>query len=116
MSLAASLWTENEDLARTALEHPFVQGLRDGSLARECFADYILQDAFFLDSFARAYALALAKCPDRAGLRDFSDLLSGVLDELELHASYVARWGIAITGVQPAPATLAYTDFLLATS
>ncbi|HEU4421687.1 MAG TPA: TenA family protein [Pilimelia sp.] len=116
MSLADTLWQANADLAAAALAHPFVRGLADGSLPRAAFAGYIAQDAFFLESFARAYALALAHSPDRAGLDAFGDLLTGVREELAMHATYARRWGVDLAGVTPAPATLAYTDFLLATA
>jgi thiaminase/transcriptional activator TenA len=111
--LAAELWAANADLAALAVEHRFVRGLADGKLPRTKFEGYIVQDAFFLEAFARAYALALARCPDRHGLHDFFDLLSGALDELRLHASYAARWGIQVGDALPTPATLSYTDFLL---
>jgi thiaminase/transcriptional activator TenA len=114
--LAARLWAANADLALLALEHRFVRGLADGALPRATFEGYILQDAFFLEAFARAYALALARCPDRHGLRDFFDLLAGALDELRLHASYAARWGVQVGDARPARATLGYTDFLLSTA
>ncbi|MCZ2815361.1 TenA family protein [Modestobacter sp. VKM Ac-2984] len=116
MSLAADLWAENADLAAVALAHPFVQGIADGSLPRELFAGYVAQDAFFLESFARAYALGAAHSPDRAGLDVFADLLAGVREELRLHEGYAARWGIDLAAVEPLPATLAYTEFLLATA
>ena len=67
MSSARTLWMENADLVAAAVGHPFVRGLGDGTLPRERFAGYVAQDAFFLESFARAYALALAHSPDRAG-------------------------------------------------
>jgi thiaminase/transcriptional activator TenA len=116
VSLAGRLWAENADLAAAALAHPFVTGIADGTLPRERFAGYVAQDAFFLESFARGYALGVAHSADRAGLDAFADLLAGVREELRLHGSYAARWGIDLTGVQPLPATLAYTDFLLATA
>lgn len=114
--LAARLWTANADLAADALAHPFVTGIADGSLPRERFAGYVAQDAFFLEAFARAYALGVARSPDRPALEDFAGLLAGVLDELRLHDSYAARWGIDLATVQPAAATLAYTEFLLASA
>jgi thiaminase/transcriptional activator TenA len=114
--LSAKLWADNADLARAALEHGFVRGLADGSLPRATFQGYILQDAFFLEAFARAYALALARCPDREGFLAFFELLSGALDELRLHRSFAARWGVEVTDSVPGVATLAYTDFLLATA
>jgi thiaminase (transcriptional activator TenA) len=116
VSLAQDLWLAEADQARAARAHEFVRGLADGSLPRELFAGYVAQDAYFLESFARAYALALAHCPDRVGVEAFAQLLAGVLDELRLHAGYAARWGIDMRVVEPTPATLAYTDFLLATA
>ena len=116
MSLAAELWTANADLAAEALAHPFVTGVGDGTLPQAVFAGYVAQDAFFLESFARAYAVGIAHSPDRATLDTFADLLAGVREELALHAGYAARWGIDLVGVEPLPATLAYTDFLLSTA
>lgn len=116
MTLAARLWADNGDVAAAVLVHPFIRGIGDGSLARETFGGYLAQDAFFLESFARAYALALARSPDTATLLALTDLLAGVREELGLHDSYAASWGIDMADVEPAPATLAYTEFLLATA
>jgi thiaminase/transcriptional activator TenA len=112
MSRASQLWTDNADLASACLEHPFVQGIASGALPREVFVSYVEQDAWFLAAFARAYALALAKAPDLATMRELQTLLGGVLEELELHRGYAERWG-ADLDPEPSEATLAYTDFLL---
>ncbi|MGY1773845.1 TenA family protein [Blastococcus sp. SYSU D00813] len=116
MSFARRLWADSADLAAAALDHPFVRGLADGTLPRERFAGYVAQDAFFLQAFARGYAMAVVRSPDRAGLDAFADLLAGVREELRLHDGYAAGWGIDLATVEPAPATSAYTDFLLATA
>lgn len=116
MSLSARLWADSADQAAAALAHPFVRGLADGSLPTPVFRAYVAQDAFFLECFARAYALALARSPDRGSLDAFADLLAGVREELRLHAGYAQQWGVDMTGVRPVPATSAYTDFLLATA
>ncbi|CAN5854050.1 thiaminase II [soil metagenome] len=115
-SLSASLWAGNADLADEALQHRFVRGLADGSLPRETFAGYVAQDAYFLECFARGYALAVARSRDRETLDAFADLLDGVREELHLHVGYAERWGVDLVGVEPVPATLAYTSFLLATA
>jgi thiaminase (transcriptional activator TenA) len=112
-SLADALWQRNRVIAEAALEHRFVQGIASGELARATFAYYVGQDAAFLDAFCRAYALALAKSPDRDALIAFRELLDAAVDELGLHEGYAARWGVDLH--PPAdPATSAYTDFLLA--
>jgi thiaminase (transcriptional activator TenA) len=116
MSLAKMLWEENADLSRAALEHRFVRGLGNGFLPLDSFKEYIGQDAFFLEAFARAYALALAHGPDQESLHEFAGLLCGVLEELELHEGYAAEWEVRLEDVLPGEATLAYTDFLLSTA
>jgi thiaminase/transcriptional activator TenA len=114
--LARELWTANADVVQACLAHPFVRGLADGTLPVASFRSYVAQDAYFLEAFARAYGCALARSPDRPGLEAFHALIGGVLGELKLHATYAARWEIDLTRSGPGPASLAYTDFLLATA
>ncbi|GCE47178.1 thiaminase/transcriptional activator TenA [Thermosporothrix hazakensis] len=116
MTLAQLLWQENRDLAQQALDHPFMHGIRYGTLPYAVFQHYLAQDAFFLNAYARAYALALVYAPDTQGMRDFYELLSGVFAELTLHERNAKGWDIDLTQVVPDTATLAYTDFLLATA
>lgn len=116
MSLAATLWQTHHDLALACLNHPFVQGIGDGSLAKARFAYYVGQDAFFLEAFARAYSIAAAKVTDWQDFQIFHDLAGGVLQELGLHQSYASQWGVDLSQVEPGAATRRYTDFLLATA
>ena len=101
--LSATLWKDPAvcELASSCLHGCFVSRLADGSLDGGAFAGYVAQDKFFLEAFALAYALALAKVPaaDTAGAREFASLVRGVVDELRLHASYAARLGVQLEGV-----------------
>ncbi len=112
MGKAQAFYTACLDLIQRCRMHPFVQGIASGDLPRERFVFYVEQDAFFLEAFARAYALGLAKAPDRETMDAFRELLHGVFEELRLHEGYAARWGANLRP-EPAPATQAYTDFLL---
>lgn len=116
MSLAAALWDSHQDLATACLNHPFVQGIGNGSLPKPNFAYYVGQDAYFLEAFARAYSIAAAKVSDWQGFQIFHDLAGGVLQELHLHQDYAAAWGVDLQQVEPGLATRRYTDFLLATA
>jgi thiaminase (transcriptional activator TenA) len=116
MTISQDLWQANQDLARACLEHPFVQGIADGTLPKNLFAYYVGQDAFFLGAFARGYSLAAAKAPDWEGFEVFHSLAGGVLEELRLHRNYAANWGVDLQIIEPEAATRRYTDFLLATA
>lgn len=116
MTVSSKLWQANKDIAQACLEHPFVQGIANGTLERKKFAYYVGQDAFFLEAFARAYSILAAKAPDWEGFSIFHKLAGGVLGELALHEVYAARWEVNLRSVEPEPATRRYTDFLLATA
>ncbi len=116
MAFSSKLWQNHLDLANESLAHPFVQGIADGTLPKETFADYVGQDAFFLEAFARAYSIAAAKAPTWQSFNVFHDLAAGVLSELKLHQSYAQTWNVTLAQVSPGTATRQYTDFLLATA
>ncbi|CAA9261260.1 MAG: Thiaminase II involved in salvage of thiamin pyrimidine moiety, TenA subgroup with Cys in active site [uncultured Acidimicrobiales bacterium] len=109
---AADLFEANRGIAEACRDHPFVQGIASGRLDPAAFCFYVGQDAAFLDAFVRAYALGVAKAPDRETLAAFKALLDGGFVELELHQGYAGRWGVDLAP-EPEPATTAYTDFLL---
>src|SRR3989344_1025130 len=112
-NLHKSLWNLNIEIANKCLNHPFVQGIKKGSLNEDAFKTYVAQDAFFLRAFRQAYALAIAKCDDTETAKIFHKLMAGVLEELNLHKEYSRKLGINIDNVKPLPACGAYTDFLL---
>ena len=114
--ISDKLWKDNLDLAASCLEHRFVCGNADGSLERQNFAYYVGQDAFFLESFARAYSIAAAKSPDFSVFTTFHNLAGGVLEELQLHQGYAREWNVDLKVQQPGNATRRYTDFLLVTA
>lgn len=115
-SLADRFWAADHDLAAACLAHPFVQGLADGSLPAWRYRDYVAQDAFFLRAFAEAYALAARGADDAEGRALYREMTAGIEEELELHRGMAAKLDIDLTTVEPSDATLAYTEFLVATA
>ena len=112
MVITQRLWESNYDLALLSLNTKFVQGIKNGSLPKTKFREYIAQDCFFLESFARAYGLAVSKSKDKKNIKTLSQLLLGVSEELILHETYAKEWDINLTTNSIEPATKKYTDFL----
>ena len=102
---------------RAYTEHPFTNGLADGSLAEAAFRHYLVQDYLFLIEFARAYALSVYKSPRLADMREAAAGLSAILDvEMNLHVKLCAGWGLSPSDLEhspPAVETLAYTRYVL---
>ena len=116
MKLSYELWTNNKGIALVSLNSKFIKGINNGDLPKKNFQKYIAQDYFFLESFARAYGLAVSKCLDINSIRILSKLRLGVSNELILHENYATRWGINLTNNQIEKETKEYTDFLSETS
>ncbi len=57
------LWLAVRPIYREILAHPFVTGLVDGTLPKERFRFYTVQDALYLRDFARALNAVAAKSP-----------------------------------------------------
>ena len=102
---------------RAYTEHPFTEGLADGSLPEAAFRHYLVQDYLFLIEFARAYALAVYKSPKLADMREAAGGLSAILDvEMNLHVKLCAGWGLSAADLEQAPPAsemLAYTRYVL---
>ena len=112
MLLTQKLWESNYELAYLSLNTKFVQGLKNGDLPKTKFKEYLAQDYFFLESFARAYGLAVSKSKNKKTIKILSGLLSGVSEELILHETYANKWDIYLTTNSIEHATKKYTDFL----
>lgn len=115
---AARLRARSRALRERARHHPFVLGLADGTLPPETFARWIVQDGFYLDTYARVLALAAAEAPSRAARTRWADLLHLTLHhELDAHRELAGQFELTEADLErgaPGPATRAYTDFLLA--
>tara|TARA_B100000965_G_scaffold389982_1_gene396304 strand:- start:491 stop:1114 length:624 start_codon:yes stop_codon:yes gene_type:complete len=112
MLISKELWKSNSKLAMECLNTKFVQGIKKGNLPRNIFKEYLAQDYFFLESFAKAYGLAVSKSIDKNAINSLSKLLVGVSEELILHETYAKEWEIDLSINYINPATKKYTDFL----
>jgi thiaminase (transcriptional activator TenA) len=120
MTLTASLVGNVRTIWDRQLQHPFVQALGDGTLPRDNFQFYILQDALFLDTLARTFGYAATLTPYRSEMERYGELLLGTIrDEQALHRAYANQFGLTseqMAATPMAPTTYAYTRHLLATA
>jgi thiaminase/transcriptional activator TenA len=79
MSVSDTLKSSSSALWRGASEHPFVDELGAGTLPREKFRRYLIQDYIFVRDLVKVSALAIAKAPDMEGAREMGRFLSVLL-------------------------------------
>lgn len=100
--------------------HPFVRGIADGTLDPDRFRHFIRQDYLFLIEYARLLALGCSRAPRLELAKRLASLTQSVLEEeMSLHRSYAAEWGISVQELERermTQTTRGYSDFLLRTA
>jgi thiaminase len=108
---ADALLTRHAAAWQAATIHPFLAGVRDGSVAADSFDRWLAQDYLFAQALVRAQSRIAAGAP----LADVGLLAGGVVatvGELVWFEEMAARRGVALD-VAMHPTTRAYCDFLL---
>ncbi len=120
MRFTEDLYAIGQPLWEGQLQHPFVEGLGDGTLEEERFKRWVLQDYRYLKEFARVFAWAVAKADRLDSMAWYASVLDLTLNkEMELHRAYAARFGLSPADLEAEPmwpTTRAYTDFLVRTA
>jgi len=120
MTFSEAAWQQTSRLRQSIDALPFNTELAAGTLSRERFQGYIVQDALYLALYARVLAIAGAKGPDGDTLRTFGACaLEAVAVEQALHERYLTEFGVdpaRLAEAEPSPDCLGYTSFLLATA
>jgi thiaminase/transcriptional activator TenA len=112
------LWSEIEDIYTAILSHRFIAGLTDGTLERDAFRFYVIQDAHYLRAYARALSVAAARSPSEPDIAMFAQHAAAAIEvERSLHETFFSDFGLAdeeVASTPMAPTNLAYTSYLLA--
>jgi thiaminase/transcriptional activator TenA len=98
------------------LAHPFVAGLRDGTLPVEAFSRYLGQNFLYLTEYARALAQLAARGGADSDVEFFARraafALAGERDFVERLAAELELPLEALRPAEPSPVCLAYTSFV----
>src|SRR5712692_8464872 len=104
MAFTDDLWRAIETIYAAILRHPFLTGLRDGSLPRDSFRFYAVQDALYLREFARGLSLAAARAPRDEWIIMFNEHAAEALRvERALHESFFKEFGLTTEAVAGTP-------------
>jgi thiaminase (transcriptional activator TenA) len=117
-TVTAEIWAAIAPAHERILEHPFLLGLTDGTLPRDAFARYVIQDGLYLSDYARSLALCGARAVDVPTLEMFCmHAATAVAVERTLHASLLGDLGIEpaeAAAAETNPVCLAYGSYIKA--
>ncbi len=120
MPYSQDAWTEITPLFEAMVNQPFNQELAAGTLSRDRFVYYMIQDAHYLGMFSRALAVAAAKAPDAEGQIVLSHAAhDAIVVERALHEEFFGHFGLTdedVANTPQSPTCHAYGHFLLSTA
>ena len=99
------------------VEHPFVRAIANGTLEREEFLAWMVQDYLYVIHYTRAYALLIVKSATTEEMRSASEIVHGLLtSEMSLHRRQLTEAGLSEAEIEATPETLetlAYSRYIL---
>lgn len=118
MSFSRGLKEKAREVWEAGYQHPFVQGIGAGTLDKESFKFYLLQDYLYLIQYAKVFAMGALKADTIEVMRKFSSSQYFTIHgELGLHQEYMEKFGITpedVAAVKPSLYNSAYTANMLA--
>lgn len=100
-SFVASLLEMNKEAYDAMLEHPFVDGMGKGTLDKEAFCYYCVQDFLYLIDYSRVFALGVIKAHDSATMGRFARYLDENINaEAGAHLDYLGGFGISASDIE----------------
>jgi len=118
MSFSRGLKAKATKVWEEGYKHLFVQELGQGTLDKEKFKFYLLQDYQYLLQYSKVFAIAAIKSETEELMTRFSTIQYSILaKEMDLHRNYMAGFGITreeILSVKPSLYNKTYTANMLA--
>jgi len=107
MSFSKGLKAKAAKVWEDGYNHPFVQELGKGTLDKEKFKFYLLQDYLYLLQYAKVFATAVIKSDTEAYMTAFSKSQHYILaGEMNVHREYMKTFGITSQEVESAKSSL----------
>lgn len=116
MTTAQRLLQAAKDIWDEYGRHPFVLGIQNGTLERDRFRYYVIQDCLYLEDYAKTFAVGVAKAKSPQTANLFAKYLSVMNGELDVHSGYLARLGVTQEELDSTPRALdnlSYTSYML---
>lgn len=116
MNTSEKLLSATAEIWKAYNEHPFVLGIQNGTLDKDKFRYYMIQDYLYLEDYAKTFAVGVAKAKSLKTANLFAKYIPVMNGELNVHDGYLARLGVTQEEVESTPRSLdnlSYTSYML---
>ncbi|EGT3615436.1 thiaminase II [Clostridium perfringens] len=100
------------------LEHPFIKEIGEGTLDKNKFKEYLVQDYLYLKEYAKIFCIGVVKARTMEEMRFFYSSIKGTMeDETAVHIEYLKDFGISEIEAEKREykgTTISYTSYMQA--
>lgn len=91
MTTTDRLLTAAAEIRKSYNAHPFVLGIQNGTLDKNKFRYYIMQDFLYLKDYAKTFAIGVAKAKSAETAKLFAKYIAVMNGELDVHNGYMGQ-------------------------
>lgn len=117
MKTSELLINATKDIWEKYNEHPFIREIEKGTLDKEKFRYYIIQDYLYLEDYAKAFAIGIAKAKSYETTKLFSGYITLLTSgEMDIHRGYMGKFEVTQEELDKTPRALdnlSYTSYML---
>lgn len=96
MKFTEVLFKEVKELWDEYLEHPFVKEIGEGTLSKDKFKNYLIQDYLYLKDYAKVFSMGVMKAKTIEEMKFYYNAMKGVMeDETAVHINYLKEFGLS---------------------
>lgn len=110
------LLNATKDIWEAYNNHPFILGIQNGTLSRDKFKYYMIQDYLYLGDYAKSFAVGVAKAKSPQIARLFAKYIDVMTGEMDVHSGYMGMLNITEEELCTTPRALnnlSYTSYML---
>ena len=116
MKFTNYLFENNKELWEGYLNHPFIKEIGEGTLLKEKFLNYLIQDYLYLKEFAKVFAMGVVKSSTIKEMNFFANGISGSIeDETATHIKYMEELGVMASDAEKYElklSNISYTSYM----
>ena len=118
MEFSEYLFKEAKPIWDEYLNHPFIKELGEGTLPKEKFKSYLIQDYLYLKEYSKVFCIGVVKATTMDEMKFFYNSIKGAMeDETESHIMYLKGFGVNPSKaefMEKELVTLNYTNYMQA--
>ena len=118
MKFTECLFEEVKEIWEEYLNHPFVKEMGEGTLPKEKFKNYLIQDYLYLKEYAKMFCMGVVKATTMEEIKFYFNTAKNILeDETSTHNMYLKGFGMDPEEVENCECnmvTSSYTSYMQA--